>query len=29
MIEIRDLHFAYEAERPVLQGVDLDIQEGE
>lgn len=29
MIKIRDLHFQYEAEQPVLQGLDLDIREGE
>ncbi|MDO4732028.1 MAG: energy-coupling factor transporter ATPase [Bacillota bacterium] len=29
MIEIRDLHFQYETEQPVLRGLDLEIREGE
>lgn len=28
MIEVRDLHFGYQPDRPILRGIDLDIQEG-
>jgi energy-coupling factor transport system ATP-binding protein len=28
MIEVRDLHFGYQPDRPTLRGIDLDIEEG-
>ena len=28
-IEFRDVHFSYEADKPILRGIDLDVQPGE
>lgn len=28
MIEVRDLHFGYQPDRPILRGIDLEIAEG-
>ena len=28
-VSLRDVHFGYEAERPILKGVDLDVPAGQ